>query len=80
MGAKPQLKLQNVAPALTETGCKGCCSGQSRPVSDGRQWLGPSKGALYSVLQYGLVTLEHTLGNLRSSAFQRDLREQRDRK
>lgn len=45
-----------------------------------RQWLGPSKGALYSVLQYGLVTLEHTLGNLRSSALQRDLREHRDRK
>lgn len=45
-----------------------------------RQWLGPSKGAPSSVLQYGLVTLEHTLGNLRSSAFQRDLREQRDRK
>lgn len=39
-----------------------------------------SRWELYSVLQDGLIALEHTLGHLRSSAFQRDLGERRDTK
>lgn len=74
---QPQLKRLNATPPLTET---GRCSGEQEQGGLWRQWLGPGKGALYSVLQYGLIALEHTLGNLRSSAFQRDLREQKDRK
>lgn len=49
----------------------GCGSGEREQQ---KTTLGALRGSGFcSVLQHGLVALEHTLGDLWSSAFQRDL-------